>query len=175
MAVRKRSRTTASTRGRTSSRGRPAARKTGTASRSTARKSASSGRYTEPELRERIKARVMRSSKGGRPGEWSARKAQLVAAEYKKAGGGYRGGRGATQKSLTSWTKEEWQTKEGDARARRGGTTARYLPKKAWEALSPTQKRATERKKREGTRRGKQFVRNTAAARTARKKTTRRR
>ncbi|MFP2959728.1 DUF5872 domain-containing protein [Myxococcus sp. 1LA] len=174
MAVRKRSRTTASSR-RATSRGRPTARKSTTASRSTARKSASSGRYTEPELRERIKARVLRGSKGGSPGEWSARKAQLVAAEYKKAGGGYRGGRGVTQKSLTSWTREEWQTKEGDARARRGGTTSRYLPKQAWSELSPAQKRATERKKREGTRRGKQFVRNTAAARTARKKTTRRR
>ncbi|NVJ06533.1 hypothetical protein HUW63_14965 [Myxococcus sp. AM001] len=174
MATRKRSRTPAAKTARTSSRGRSTPRKTGTASRSTARKAASPGRYTEPALRERIKARILRGSKGGEAGEWSARKAQLVAAEYKKAGGGYRGGRGGTQKSLTSWTQEEWQTQEGDARARKGGTTSRYLPKQAWAQLSPAQKRATERKKREGTRRGKQFVRNTAAARTARKKTTRR-
>ena len=47
--------------------------------------------YTKPELRERIKNRVMAGSKGGKPGQWSARKAQLVALEYKKAGGGYSG------------------------------------------------------------------------------------
>ena len=46
--------------------------------------------YTKPELRERIKKKVMASGKGGDPGEWSARKAQLVAQEYKAAGGGYK-------------------------------------------------------------------------------------
>ena len=117
---------------------------------------------------------MKRGSKGGRAGEWSARKAQLVAAEYKKAGGGYSGSRSTKQKSLASWTREEWQTKEGGTRARRGRTTSRYLPKKAWARLSPRQKQATERRKRAGSQRGKQFVRNTAAARTARKKATRR-
>ena len=47
--------------------------------------------FTKPKLRERIKNRIMRSSKGGRSGQWSARKAQMVAQKYKKAGGGYRG------------------------------------------------------------------------------------
>ncbi|NMO18258.1 hypothetical protein HPC49_44860 [Pyxidicoccus fallax] len=139
-----------------------------------AAKRASGTRYTNPELRERIKERIQRGSKGGRPGQWSARKAQLVAAEYKKAGGGYSGGRGTKQKSLESWGKEEWQTKEGSTRARRGSTTSRYLPKKAWARLTPAQKQATERRKRAGSRAGKQFVRNTTAARTARKKATRR-
>ena len=46
--------------------------------------------YTKPGLRESIKDRVMASSKGGKPGQWSARKAQLVAKKYKAAGGGYR-------------------------------------------------------------------------------------
>jgi len=46
-------------------------------------------KYSKPELRENIKDRVMAGSKGGKPGQWSARKAQLVAQEYKKAGGGY--------------------------------------------------------------------------------------
>ena len=49
--------------------------------------------YTNPKLRESIKDRIMASSKGGKPNEWSARKAQLVAMEYKKAGGGYTGGK----------------------------------------------------------------------------------
>jgi hypothetical protein len=71
-----------------------------------------SGKYTKPELRERIKDRVMKGSSGGRPGQWSARKAQLVAQEYDKAGGGYRGGKGEKQKSLEKWGKEKWMTKD---------------------------------------------------------------
>lgn len=46
--------------------------------------------YTKPSLRKRIFERVKASSKGGRPGQWSARKAQMVAREYKAAGGGYK-------------------------------------------------------------------------------------
>jgi hypothetical protein len=57
-------------------------------------------KYTKPELRERIKDRVMAGSKGGKPGQWSARKAQLVASEYKEAGGGYKGGKGEKQKDF---------------------------------------------------------------------------
>jgi len=69
-------------------------------------------KYTKPSLRERIKNRVMKGSKGGKPGQWSARKAQLVASEYKKAGGGYKGGEGKKQKALKKWGKEDWQTKD---------------------------------------------------------------
>ena len=42
----------------------------------------------------------------------SARKAQLVAQEYEKAGGGYKGGKGKEQKSLEKWGEEKWQTKD---------------------------------------------------------------
>ncbi|WP_049805186.1 hypothetical protein [Stigmatella aurantiaca] len=127
--------------------------------------------YTHPALRERLKKRIQAGSKGGRAGQWSARKSQLLAAEYKKAGGGYRGPRGAPQKSLEFWTKEAWQTRTGATRARRGKTTSRYLPKKAWAQLSEGQKRATDRRKQAGSRRGKQFVSNTSAAKRARKST----
>lgn len=48
------------------------------------------GNYTKPGLRRRIFERIKAGSKGGDPGEWSARKAQLLAREYEKAGGGYR-------------------------------------------------------------------------------------
>ena len=47
------------------------------------------GNYTQPTKRKRIFPAVKAGSKGGRPGQWSARKAQLVASRYKKAGGGY--------------------------------------------------------------------------------------
>jgi hypothetical protein len=71
-----------------------------------------SGKYTKPGLRERIKDRVMAGSKGGKPGQWSARKAQIVANEYEEVGGGYKGGKGKKQKSLEKWGKEKWMTKD---------------------------------------------------------------
>jgi hypothetical protein len=48
------------------------------------------GVYTKPGLRKTIFNRIKAGSKGGDPGEWSARKAQLMAKEYKAAGGGYK-------------------------------------------------------------------------------------
>jgi len=49
----------------------------------------SAGVYTKPAMRKRIFQRFKAGSKGGKPGQWSARKAQLLATSYKKAGGGY--------------------------------------------------------------------------------------
>ena len=48
------------------------------------------GNYTKPEMRKRIFNRIKAGGKGGAPGQWSARKAQMLASAYKKAGGGYR-------------------------------------------------------------------------------------
>lgn len=48
------------------------------------------GNYTKPTMRKRIFNRIKAGSKGGRAGQWSARKAQMLARAYKKAGGGYR-------------------------------------------------------------------------------------
>ena len=48
------------------------------------------GNYTKPGLRKSIFNRIKAGSKGGNPGQWSARKAQLLALLYKKNGGGYR-------------------------------------------------------------------------------------
>ena len=47
------------------------------------------GNYTKPELRKQIFNRIKAGSKGGKPGQWSARKAQMMAKEYKAKGGGY--------------------------------------------------------------------------------------
>ncbi len=49
----------------------------------------SAGKYTKPSMRKRIFEKVKASGKGGKPGQWSARKAQMVAKEYKAKGGGY--------------------------------------------------------------------------------------
>ena len=48
------------------------------------------GNYTKPGMRKRMFQRIKAGSKGGRKGQWSARKAQMLAQRYKKAGGGYR-------------------------------------------------------------------------------------
>jgi hypothetical protein len=48
------------------------------------------GNYTKPALRKKLFNQIKAGTKGGDPGEWSARKAQLLASEYKKAGGGYK-------------------------------------------------------------------------------------
>lgn len=69
-------------------------------------------KYTQPGLRERLKNRIMAGSKGGNAGEWSARKAQMLAKAYKEKGGGYKGGEGKSQKSLKRWAKEKWMTRE---------------------------------------------------------------
>ena len=49
------------------------------------------GNYTKPTMRKNIFNRIKAGGKGGAPGQWSARKAQMVAKAYKAAGGGYRG------------------------------------------------------------------------------------
>ena len=60
-----------------------------------------------------------------------------------------------SQKSIREWEKQEWGTKSGKPSSETG---ERYLPKKAREALSPQEYAATTKAKREGTRKGRQFV-----------------
>lgn len=48
------------------------------------------GNYTKPEMRKALFKKIKAGSKGGDPGEWSARKAQMLAKEYKAKGGGYK-------------------------------------------------------------------------------------
>lgn len=48
------------------------------------------GNYTKPKMRKKLFQKIKRGNRGGLPGQWSARKAQLLASEYKKAGGGYK-------------------------------------------------------------------------------------
>lgn len=108
---------------------------------------------TDSALWERVKAEVTRGAKGGRPGQWSARKAQLAVQQYKKAGGGYRGTK-APDNHLLEWERQEWGTKSG--RPSRD-TGERYLPRKAREELSDTEYRRTSAKKRADTAKGRQF------------------
>ena len=48
------------------------------------------GNYTKPALRKRLFNKIKAGTKGGKAGQWSARKAQMLAKEYKAAGGGYK-------------------------------------------------------------------------------------
>lgn len=108
---------------------------------------------TDPALWEKVKEEITAGAKGGKKGEWSARKAQMAVAEYKKRGGGYKGGKDEDN-SLHQWSEEDWGTKSG-AKSEESGE--RYLPKKAREALSDEDYARTTAKKRADTRKGKQF------------------
>ena len=113
---------------------------------------AATAKKTDPELWERVKAEVMAGDKGGDPGEWSARKAQMAVQHYKAAGGGYEG-RKTADNHLSQWTREEWNTKSGE---KSGETGERYLPKKAREALTDDEYERSSDKKRGDTAAGKQ-------------------
>ena len=106
---------------------------------------------TNEKLWEQAKAQA----KAKMGGKHSARAMQLAGRIYKEKGGSYTGEKTAAQKSMTKWTNEKWGTKSGKPS---GKTGERYLPKKAREALSPAEYAATTRAKREGTKKGKQFV-----------------
>ena len=82
-------------------------------------------------------------------GKHSARAMQLAVKYYKDAGGSYSGPKKSNNK-LRKWGKQKWQYagKKGESR---------YLPKKAIAALSPSERAATNRKKKADTRAGKQF------------------
>jgi hypothetical protein len=113
----------------------------------------SSAKKSNPAKWKRIVAAVKAGTKGGRAGQWSARKAQIATARYKKSGGGYKGAKKASN-SLSKWSKQKWRTSDGS----KSEGKKRYLPDAAWKALSPAEKRATNRAKAAGNRKGKQFV-----------------
>ncbi len=114
---------------------------------------AATAKRTDPGLWERVKRSITNSDKGGRKGQWSARKAQLAVQEYKRRGGGYAGAKQGDN-SLARWTKEEWGTRSG-RRSRDSGE--RYLPKRARQGLSREEYRRTSDKKRRDTKAGRQF------------------
>ncbi len=116
---------------------------------------AKTSKKTDPELWEKVKEDVTAGDKGGRPGQWSARKAQMAVQDYKKEGGGYTGPK-SEDNSLVKWTDEDWGTKSGGKSTETG---ERYLPKDARKALSPAEYAETTAKKRRDTAKGQQFSR----------------
>lgn len=113
----------------------------------------SSAKKTDPELWEAVKKEITESDKGGEPGQWSARKAQMAVKEYKKRGGGYEDdGPDQAETDLHEWTKEDWGTKSGEASAESG---ERYLPKKVRMLLTEDEYARSTQKKIDG---DQQFV-----------------
>ena len=108
---------------------------------------------TDPALWDKVKHEVTDGDKGGKPGQWSARKAQIAVNEYKHEGGGYAGPK-AEDNHLVEWGREDWGTKSGEES---GKTGERYLPKRAREAISDADYKRTTAKKRADTVKGRQF------------------
>ena len=106
----------------------------------------SDAKKTDPELWKTVKEEITQSDKGGDPGQWSARKAQMAVQEYKKRGGGYEDeGPDQEDTDLHDWTEEDWGTKSG---AQSGNSGERYLPRKVRMLLTEDEyARSTERKK----------------------------
>lgn len=113
----------------------------------------SSARKTDPDLWEKVKDEITQSDKGGDPGQWSARKAQMAVQEYKQRGGGYEDdGPDQEDTDLHEWTEEDWGTKSG---AHSGESGERYLPRKVRMLLTEDEYARSTQKKKEG---DQQFV-----------------
>lgn len=105
----------------------------------------------------RIVSKVRAGSRGGKSGQWSARKAQLAVNMYKKAGGGYKGRR-SSKNSLRKWTRQRWRTRSGkNSILGPGATGERYLPEKAIRKLSRKEYSSTTRAKRRSLKKRKQY------------------
>lgn len=120
--------------------------------------------YSDPALWEEAK-RAARERLGGH----SARAMQLAGQLYRAAGGRYLGRKTKAQRSLTSWTGQDWTTKSGKPSRETG---ERYLPRRVIEQLTSAEYAETSRAKRKGTKQGNQYVKQPAkiAAKVARLK-----
>ena len=112
-------------------------------------------------VRNRIFKRIIaKADWGTKANQWSARKAQALTDEYEEAMKGkgkkaYKTSkRTKTQKSLKQWSDQKWKTKSGQDSSKTG---ERYLPEKAIKALTDKEYKKTSDKKRQDTKKGKQF------------------
>ena len=113
------------------------------------------GNYTKPTMRKNLFNRIKAGGKGGAPGQWSARKAQMLAREYKAKEAAI--ARSKSQRSLMNWTKQKWRTKSGKPSTQGPKATGeRYLPSAAIKAMSSSQYAASSAKKRKDKAAGKQ-------------------
>ena len=106
---------------------------------------------TDAKLWGKVKRKWHYGEKGGVPGQWNARKAQLAVQEYKKLGGTYKTARPSRKNSLVKWTQEDWGYIDG----KKGN---RYLPRKIRSKLSAAEKKTENRRKKSATRSGRQHA-----------------
>lgn len=122
--------------------------------------------YTNPKLRQQIKKRIQNGTKGGKSGQWSAIKSLILSRSYKKEMLKRQKTPFTTlknlstkQKALRKWVSQDWQTSSGSKYAKtRKGYYKRYLPYKKWQKMTQNQKRKTNAKKLQGSRRRRQRV-----------------
>ena len=95
---------------------------------------------TKPLLWEKVKKTVKKSSKGGLPGTWSARKAQLSVLLYKQKGGWYKGKKSSSN-SLVRWSKQDWGYIDKKKKS------GRYLPRSVITSLTSREKSIENRRK----------------------------
>lgn len=108
------------------------------------------------ELWKKIKHKWHYGPKGGVPGQWNARKAQLAVQEYKRRGGKYKTRTKSRKNSLVKWTKEDWgyiDNKPGN----------RYLPLKVRSILTDKEKQIENQRKRRATKLNKQYAQYSAS------------
>lgn len=117
-------------------------------------------------MRERLRAEIRAAAKGGEPGTWSARKSQLLTLAYQKNGGGYLQQHPNSKQKIR--TAQDWQAPD-EKPARRAAGPARYLPTKAWDDLTPAQRKAATVKKLAGSKTSKHTVASAAGAKQVRK------
>lgn len=102
-------------------------------------------------------ARAKAKAKAKMGGKHSARAMQLAVKYYKDMGGRYGGSKSSSNK-LSKWTKQDWgYVNKGDEKKPKS-QKGRYLPKSVRTSLTDAQKRATNRKKKEATKKGKQYA-----------------
>ncbi len=102
-------------------------------------------------------ARAKARAKAKMGGKHSARAMQLAVKYYKQMGGRYGGSKSSSNK-LSKWSKQDWDYVSKGDKKKPKSKRGRYLPKSVRTSLTDAQKRATNRKKKEASRKGKQYA-----------------
>ncbi len=145
----------------------PARKRTKT--RPAARRRTDENTYTDPEMREQLRAEIRAAAKGGEPGTWSARKSQLLTLAYQKAGGGYLQQHPNSKPRNVQGTGNQAGKSAADKATRRLTGTAGYLSANASDDLTPAQRKAANARKLAGAKAGKHPVASNPTAKPAHK------
>lgn len=140
-----------------------------TKTRPAARRRTDENTYTDPELREQLRAEIRSAAKGGEPGTWSARKSQLLTLAYQKSGGGYLQQHPNSKPRNTQGSDKQLGKTATDKLSRRLASTTGYLSASASDDLTPAQRKAANVRKLTGAKTGKHPVASATAAKPARK------